>query len=300
MSSPKPLGVGFVLHPDTAYLNRYRGIIEDEAEFFELAPETLWAEADDGRLTPGSRADLLEQIRDRSGKPLVAHGVGLSLGSACGDPAGEARLARWLSQITQEQQRFGFLWYTEHLGWIEAGEREVVLPLPLPPTDEAIKTVAQRLARLKPIVPVVGIENQVSYFTFGNILDEPRFWTRICTVADAWLLLDLHNGWTQCLNYGVPFEDYLSGVDLSRVLEIHLAGGSDSEPGWLPSGRVLRLDSHDGPVPEPVWEAFARLRPLCPNLRGVVVERGDAAVTDDEVRHLRDEVCRARRIFWES
>lgn len=42
-----------------------------------------------------------------------------------------------------------------------------------------------------------------------------------------------------------------------RVLELHLSGGSDSGPDWLPSRRVLRLDSHDGAVPEPVWRAFA-------------------------------------------
>ncbi len=299
MPAPRPLGVGFVLHPDAEYLGLCRPVIEDEAEFYEVAPETLWALDEHGRPAAGPWADVVQLVRDRSGRPLVGHGIGLSLGTAAGD-GGDVRLERWLGQIVRDQERFGFLWYTEHLGWVEAGGLEAVLPLPLPPTGEAVRAVAGRLARLKPTIPVVGFENQVSYFALGDVLDEPLFWNRLCGAADCWLLLDLHNCWTQCLNFGVPLDDYLSRLDLSRVLEVHLSGGSDSEPGWLPSGRVMRLDSHDGPVPEPVWEAFAALRPRCPNLRGVVVERMDGTVTPADVAPLRDEVRRARRIFWEG
>jgi uncharacterized protein (UPF0276 family) len=294
------LGVGFVLHPDAHYLSLCRPIIEDEADFLEVAPETLWQADADGRLAPSPWADVMDDLRRSSGKPFVGHGVGLSVGTALGDPADDARLERWLAQIARDQERFGFLWYTEHLGWVQAEGREAVLPLPLPPTDEAVQTVAARLNCLRPIIPAVGFENQVSYFALGDVRQEPAFWNRIAAAGDLWLLLDLHNCWTQCVNFGVPLEEYLAGIDLTRVLEVHLSGGSDSEPGWLPSGRVLRIDSHDGPVPEPVWRAFAEVRPRCPNLRGVVVERMNGTVTPGDVPALRDEVRLARRIFWEG
>jgi uncharacterized protein (UPF0276 family) len=291
-----PLGVGFVLHPDTEYLGLCRGIIEQDTDFLEISPETLW-QADGDQLGPSPWAEVMADIQRRSAKPFVGHGLGLSPGTAAGD---EARLERWLAQIAREKERFHFLWYTEHLGWIQAEGREAVLPLPLPPTEEAVQTVAGRLRRLQPLIPVVGFENQVSYFFFGDVRQEAAFWNRLCAAGDLWLLLDLHNCWTQCVNHRVPLEEYLAGLDLSRVLEIHLAGGSDSESGWLPSGRVLRLDSHDGPVPEPVWRAFAEIRPRCPQLRGVVVERLDGTLGAGDVPALRDEVRRARRIFWEA
>jgi uncharacterized protein (UPF0276 family) len=294
------LGVGFVLHPEPRYLALCRPIIEDDVDFLEVAPETLWQSDAAGHLTPGPWADVMDDLRRRSGKPFVGHGVGLSVGTAPGDPRDDDRLERWLAQIACDQERFGFFWYTEHLGWIQAEGREAVLPLPLPPTDEAVQTVAARLNRLRPIIPTVGFENQVSYFALGDVREEPAFWNRIAAAGDLWLLLDLHNCWTQCVNFGMPLEDYLADLDLTRVLEIHLAGGSESEPGWLPSGRVLRIDSHDGPVPEPVWQAFTDIRPRCPNLRGVVVERMDGTVTPEDVPALRDEVRRARQIFWEG
>jgi uncharacterized protein (UPF0276 family) len=295
-----PLGAGLSLHPDEEFVDLCRPLIEEEAEFFEVAPEALWRVGADGRFSPSPWADVFDGIRRRSGKPFVGHGLGLSPGSAGESAADQARLARWLERIARDQERFGFLWYTEHLGWIQADGLEAVLPLPLPPTEEAVQTVASRLNRLRPIIPLVGFENQVSYFALGDVRGEAAFWNRICAAGDLWLLLDLHNCWTQCVNFGVPLADYLAGLDLTRVLEVHLSGGSESEPGWLPSGRVMRLDSHDGPIPEPVWEAFAALRPRCPRLRAVVVERMTGSVTPADVPLLRDEVRRARQIFWEG
>lgn len=295
-----PLGVGFVLHASEKYLSLCREIIEGEAEFLELAPETLWSADLAGNLTPTRWAGVMDEIRKRSGKPFVAHGLGLSPGTAAESPEDEERFRRWLAAIRRDQETFEFRWYTEHLGWVQFQGAEVNLPLPLPPTADAVATVARRLNQLRPIISEVGFENQVAYLTFGDVRDEPKFWNRICSEGNLWLLLDLHNCYTQCLNNDVPLEEYLANVDLTRVLEIHLSGGSESEPEWLPSRRVMRLDSHDGPVPEPVWQAFQRIRPHCPNLRGVVVERLEADLAREDVPPLRDEVRRARRIFWEG
>ena len=287
------LGVGIVLHPDPDFLEAARPLAEEHAEFLEVSPESPWQATADW-------AETFEQIQGWLGKPFVGHGLGLSLGTGDNHEADQRRLRRWLTQIEKDCQRFGYLWYTEHLGWVSVDGREVVLPLPLPATDEAARLVAGRLNQLKPIIPTVGFENQVSYFSFSKPTEEADFWNRICATGDLWLLLDLHNAYTQCVNYDVRMEDYLAGVDLTRVLEIHLSGGSESDPNWLPSGRQWRLDTHDGPVPEPVWEAYRSIRLQCPNLRGVVVERQNTSLTAETVSLVADEVERAKRIFWEG
>jgi len=291
------LGVGFVLHPDGDYLAICRQIIEEEADFFEVSPETLWRVDGAGNLVASPWVEVFDEFKRRSEKPFVAHGLGLSPGTATDDAREQQRLARWLTRIREDHARFGFLWYTEHLGWVNAEGQMAVLPLPLPPTDESVHVVASRLALLKPIVPTVGFENQVSYFAFGDVREEPAFWNRICAAGDCRLLLDLHNAYTVCLNFGVPLDEYLGAIDLDRVIEIHLSGGSESEPGWLPSRRVMRLDTHDGPVPEEVWRAFEWVRPRCPNLAGVVVERLNGTMSPDDALLVRAEVRRAREIF---
>ena len=294
------IGVGFVLHPHGEYLALCREIIEQEADFFEVSPETLWRLDDANHLVASPWAKIFEEFKKHSGKPFVAHGLGLSPGTAATNDQETKRLDRWLTRIRDDHARFGFLWYTEHLGWVNAEGLQAVLPLPLPATDESVAVVSSRLTLLKPIIDTVGFENQVSYFGFGDTREEPPFWNRICAAGNLWLLLDLHNAYTQCLNAGIPLSEYLDAIDLSRVIEIHLSGGSESEPGWLPSGRVMRLDTHDGPVPKPVWDAFASIRPRCKNLRGVVVERLNGTLRTEDVRPLRDEVRRARRIFFET
>lgn len=191
-----PLGVGLVLHPDAEYLDLCRALIEQEADFFEVAPETLWQVDSSSQFSWSPWADVMDDVRQRSGKPFVGHGLGLSLGTASTSAQDEARLTRWLAQIARDQERFGYLWYTEHLGWVQSEGREAVLPLPLPATEESVQTVATRLNRLRPLLPLVGFENQVTYFAFEDIRREPPFWNRICDVGDLWLLLDLHNCYT--------------------------------------------------------------------------------------------------------
>ncbi|MGE3808153.1 MAG: DUF692 family multinuclear iron-containing protein [Gemmataceae bacterium] len=293
----QPLGVGFPIDGDPHYLSLCQPILEEDADFFEAAPEMFWQADGRGGFRQSPYADLVAIMQERTGKPLVAHGLGLSPGTALDDPADGPRLERWLAQIRRDQHRFDFQWYTEHLGWVAAGGVEAFLHLPLPPTAESRAAVVTRLSTLKPTIPLVGFENQVSYFAFGDVREEAEFWTRMCHEGDLWLLLDLHNAYTQALNYDVPLEEYLAPLDLARVIEIHLAGGNMSTEFNLKLERTWRLDSHAGPVPEPVWAVFERLRPRCPNLRGVVLERLDGSFGPEEVPALRDELRRARRIF---
>jgi uncharacterized protein len=254
------LGVGFPLDGDPNYVALCQPIFEEDVDFFEVSPELFWQSDGRGSFCQSPYADLVSQVQQRTGRPLVAHGLGLSPGTALDDPTDGPRLARWLDQIQRDQQRFG---------------------------------------ALKPIIPLVGFENQVSYFAFGDVREEAEFWTRMCHEGDLWLLLDLHNAYTQALNFDVPLEEYLAPLDLSRVLEIHLAGGSMSNEFKLPLSRSWRLDSHAGAVPEPVWAVYERLRSRCPNLRGVVLERIDGSFGSAELPALRDELHRARRI-WEG
>jgi uncharacterized protein (UPF0276 family) len=255
-----------------------------------VTPETLWTTG----CAPGPRWDDFLDLVRRSGLPVVGHGVGLSLGS----PGTDERTEAWLAAIRRDHAAFGFAWYSEHLGFAGHGGRWAALPLPLPPTDEAVRAVAARIARLQEIVPTVAFENNVGYFALGDPAREPEFLDAICRAADCSMLLDLHNVHVQCANLGVSADAYLAALDLARVVEIHVSGGSVSDPRWLPSGRTMRLDSHDGPVPEEVWTSLAWALPRCPSLRGVVLERIDGSLRAEDVpaheadvRRLRESLC---------
>jgi phosphoglycolate phosphatase-like HAD superfamily hydrolase len=83
-------------------------------------------------------------------------------------------------------------------------------------------------------------------------MEEPDFLSAALARPRTHLVLDLHNLHTVALNYGADPDEYLARLDLSKVIEIHVSGGSWSDPAWLPGGRSLRLDSHDGSTPDAV------------------------------------------------
>ncbi len=287
------LGVGIPLFPDFEYLELMREVIEDEADYFEVNPETLWR-MEDGRLVRNDYYPLFQQFRDRSGKPFVAHGLGFSPGTpVAGD---RERTDAWLARLRDDQAEFRFAWMSEHLGWQIADGLQAVLPLPLPPTDEAVAVVAERMRLLSAISGTSAFENNANYFGLGESRD-PEFFNAICRAAPCRLLLDLHNVHTQCLNLGHDADDYVDRIDLETVVQIHLSGGSESEADWLPSRRVFRLDSHDGWIPEEVWRLLERVRPRCRNLRGLVVERLNGTFGAADVPRLRDDVRRAKELI---
>jgi uncharacterized protein (UPF0276 family) len=165
-------------------------------------------------------------------------------------------------------------------------------------TAEAARVVRRRLRQMQRATSLgdVGVENNVAYFMLGDALDEPAFLMDCVRERGCHVLLDLHNVYTMAQNCGFDAAEYLRRLDLTKVIEIHVSGGSESDPAWLPSGRVMRLDGHDGAVPELVWRMLEAVAPRCPNLRGVTLERMEGTVTDADVPLLAAELSRLRAI----
>lgn len=288
-------GVGLVLQPDEAYLELLDDVLQTEVDYYEVAPETLWFEDEEGRLHPNGFFRRFAALREDTKRPFVAHGVGQSIGTSSRGQA--ARRRRNLRRLADDHRVFDFRWYTDHLGATTLDDLAITLPLSLPMTAYAAKVAARCLRAMQGVVPDVGVENSMAHFVLGDPLAEPAFLSSVVRAPHTHLLLDLHNVYTMGLNLGFDPRAYLAKVDHGKVIEIHLSGGSLSDPNWLPSGRTLRLDGHDGPVPDEVWALFEEILPRCRNLRGVTVERMEGTVAPGDVPLLRDEVRRARRIL---
>ena len=286
--------IGFTLQPNDEFLDLCELLILEDADYYEVAPETLWRESLEGRLAPNGFHRRFLALKERTRRPFVAHGVALSMGTA--DAKDAARRRRWLAQVKQDHRAFSFRWYTDHLGATSLAGLNAALPLPLPMTAEAAGVVRRRLRAMQRVVPDVGVENNVAYFCLGDPLEEPAFLGRITAAARTWILLDLHNLATMAVNFGFDAREYLEALDLSRIIEIHLSGGKQSEPGWLPERRTMRLDSHDDAVPDAVWKLYSEVVSRCPRLKGVTLERMEGTVAADDVPLLRSELRQARRI----
>ncbi len=286
------VGIGLVLHADHDYLDLVRPLLS-ELDYLEVTPETLWHWRPDGALEPNGFHQRVLALGHDAGLPFVAHGIGLSLATLDGSDG--ARQGRWLARIRTDHAAFGFRWYTEHLGATMLGDVHVTLPCPVPMSAGHARAARERLTALRDAVGLAGVENTAHHFCLGDPLDEPAFLGAVIDAPGLHLLLDLHNLHAMATNLGFAPHAYLERLPLERVIEIHLAGGGESEAGWLPSGRRFVLDGHDRRVPEAVWELLDDVLPHCPALRGITVERMEGTLDADDVPLLATELGRARR-----
>ena len=210
----------------------------------EQRPPVDWFEViSENYLIDGGRPlDYLLRIRDRY--PLVMHGVSMSIGSI--DPLN----MNYLAALKALAARVEPAWLSDHLCWTGAHATNLHDLMPLPYTEEAIDHVAGRIGQVQDFLGrQLLIENVSSYVTYhASQLSEWEFLAAIAARADCHILLDVNNIYVSSCNHNFAARDYLNGIPVARVKQMHLAGHS--------MNGSLIIDSHDHAVPDPVWALY--------------------------------------------
>lgn len=225
-------------------------------------------------------AKLSELLDWRARTDVSLHGVGLSLGSACGiDEAHLAELARLVERVDPVRVSDHACFARGHVPGDAPGQPPATVHaadlLPLAFTDEAlgitvanVQHVQERLQR-----PIL-VENLSSYLVHtDNTWSEADFLIALCQRSGCQLLLDLNNLLVNGINQ-VRRQDWQTGrpatpdaqalrlaqaaaLDLVWALppglvgEIHLAGFR-----WPDATDKLVIDDHSQRMSAPAWELF--------------------------------------------
>lgn len=197
--------------------------------------------------------------------PVVAHNIGLSLGSA------ENFDKEYLQRIADWHSRCHFNWHSDHLSYSaitdsDGGVHNTGLSLPVPYDWTVLEMLVDRINQVtRTIQRPFLIENNVSYITIPEQdMDEVAFLNCLSAATGCGLLLDLHNVYVNARNFGFNPYSFIDRLNLDRVQEIHVAGG-DELAG-------MYTDSHAGPCPPEVWALLKHVCPLVKHLRGVTFE----------------------------
>jgi uncharacterized protein len=261
------LGVGVLYVPS---LPRFLREHVEALDYMAIVPDRFWADDGQGggpRYSENARqVELLDWVAAR--KPVVGHSVGLSIGSAdLFDVEHVEQVARW-------QARYGFPWHSDHLSFnripgLDAHSDFAGLAVPVPYDREVLEMIAERARRVREIVPVPFLlENNVYYVDLPEQeMTEPEFLNALSDRGGCGLLLDVHNVYVNSVNHGFDAREFIRAVDLSRVVEVHIAGGSDMGG--------MYTDSHAGPVAGPVWELLDEVVAAAPHLCGITFEFED-------------------------
>lgn len=215
----------------------------------------------------GKPVRILDQIRAEL--PVVMHGVSMSIGSADG-------LDRdYLARLKALADRVEPLWLSDHLCWTRTNAHNSHDLLPLPLTREALDVVCANIDQAQSALgrPML-IENPSTYLTFPD--DEMREWEFLAEMVrrtGCYLLLDVNNVVVSAHNHDFRAAEYLNGLPLDRVRQIHLAGHTPGE---------VAIDTHDRAVPDSVWDLYACAIARCGPV-ATMIERDDKIPPLDEL-----------------
>jgi uncharacterized protein (UPF0276 family) len=191
----------------------------------------------------GYAAHVLERVA--ASRPVVMHGVSMSIGSA--DPLDSA----YLDKLAELAGRVNPVWISDHLCWtgIAGTNSHDLLPMPL-----SVASLAHVTARVREVQDRLGrpliLENPSSYLQFaGAQMPECEYLGRLAGDSGCGLLLDVNNVHVSAFNHGFDASAYIEALPAERIVQVHLAGPRDC-------GTHL-LDTHDSPVLEPVWALYA-------------------------------------------
>ncbi len=228
----------------------------------------------------GRPRHVLDRVAERY--PIVMHGVSLSIGST--DPLD----FEYLRKLKVLADRVNARWISDHICWTGVAGKNAHDLLPVPFTEQTLAHIVERIRTVQEYLerPLV-LENPSSYVEFAaSTMPEWEFVTRLATDADCGLLLDVNNVFVSAMNHDFDPAQYIRSLPHERVVQFHLAGHTDCG--------THRIDTHDGPVIDPVWELYRLAHRLTGGNAATLLEWDANIPTFPEVH---DEVLKAKRLL---
>jgi hypothetical protein len=185
---------------------------ENEIAISEVLAENFW----EHRHLPAA----LLNLRD-SGVPVIPHAVSLSLGGA--RQPDDIKLHR-LGALAEKLQA---PYVSEHFAFTRAAGLESGHLLPFKRTQQTLEVVIENIRYAQERLPVpLCLENIATFFDWpDHEISEPQFIKTIIEETSIGLLLDVSNLYTNHINLGWSYTDYLDTIPLSAIAYVHIAGG---------------------------------------------------------------------------
>jgi uncharacterized protein (UPF0276 family) len=224
-------------------------------------------------------ASVLSQVH------LIAHGVGLSIGSF--DHWDEG----YLYLLDELFDRFPIRWHSEHLACTVVAGENVGTMFSLPRTEEALDLICERVRLIQERYPVPFLlEHVIHLLPEASAQFTPAgFLNAITSRTGCGLILDAYNLECDFYNQGLDIPAFLNELDLAPVRELHLAGGVQHNGFYL--------DIHSRPTRDTTLALGRDIIRRAPDLRAVTYEFLKEAVMPMGHDAICTELARVRQVI---
>jgi hypothetical protein len=221
------------------------------AHILERQPAVDWFEilSENYMQTKGRPLYFVDRVAERY--PVALHGVSMSIGST--DPLDRG----YLEELRALRDRVRARWVSDHLCFTGVAGKNTHDLLPVPYNEETLRHVAARVREVQDFLEApLALENPSTYLEHtASTMKEWEFLAALASEADCALLLDVNNVYVSAYNHGFDPAEYLAAVPWDRVVQLHVSGHTNH-------GTHI-VDTHIGPVIDPVWELLARAHARC-------------------------------------
>ncbi|SMF47489.1 DUF692 domain-containing protein [Pseudobacteriovorax antillogorgiicola] len=223
----------------------------------------------------GPALDHLESLKEIY--PLLAHGVGLNIGSV--EPFDDAYLKRLKGFL----QRFQPKIISDHCCFIGVGQRYAFDLLPLPRNQSSLAIMKKKLDYLQDYLDRrFSIENVSRYISYeSDEMGEIEFLVEVSRSTGCGILLDVNNLYVSSRNEGFSWQDELKQLEPSMVTQYHIAGHQDFTD--------YLFDSHDQIIKTDVWQVLKEAWRAVGS-HPVILERDDDAPWSELAENWRPYV----------
>lgn len=274
--------------PKPALATTYEGAGRDLLErilplvdYLEIPPDSI-------ARTQGGRTRLRPEVMDQlaavsSQVGLIIHGIGLSIGSCDGWNE------QYLQLLDEFFSRLTPRWHSEHLGFTTVGGENLGTMLALPRTEEMLNLVCERVRRIQQRYPVPFLVEHIIHL----LPDAPAEYTpagflnQVAWRTGCGLILDAYNLECDQHNCGLDLAAFLDELDLSRVKEVHLAGGFQH--------KGFRLDIHSQPTADSTLILVQEILSRCQNVEVLTYELLKEAIPNLGASGICAELRRIRK-----
>lgn len=264
---------------DPALLER----LIEVADYLEVAPDSIAAgPGDDLRI----KREVLDEWRGAAEQvAIVAHGIGLSIGSASGWNEPYLRL---LDELTETVP---LRWHSEHLGYTTVDGEPLGTMLALPRTEQALDLLCERVTRMQDRYPAPFLLENIARMLPDpdGDYDEAGFLNELCKRTGCGLLLDVYNLECDVHNHGLDIDRFLAALEPGTVHELHIAGGTEAGG--------MKLDVHSRQADPSTLALAARVAATAPAVWGATYEVLPEAVPVLGHDVIVNEVTRLRGVL---